>query len=543
MKVFNNVYAATLIASALTACGGGGGGTVTPVNSVPSADFDAEVFGHQSWSALSPVQQRENMPTGVMKGPFAEIVGTSEYNCTSDEYSLTDSPKELIAIDPDVPIMWLGNLIQGDSHLKVGSLAELSIDERAPININIDLLIGDNSRRVTKPSLTTVNAAIGDLVANAVAVGHEASSNVFFTSKEAHSTVQTSLDLGFTAEYLGGSAEGSLSVDKQGNQSTFFAYFLQDAFTVSMELPTSPHDMVTDDFSQSALDDLKRRGQIADNNPPLYISSMTYGRVLIYKMTSSYESSRIQAALSASYNGLTGGGGGYSEAELRATLAEAKIEIASFGGNQASVEALIRSGQLRDYFTGDTKLTSMTPISFELRNLQDNTIAEIARTTNYDLKKCAYVGDTRPPVGETIKIYLDRVRIPFDCDGGIDKGDIFGRFDVISHNPSNNSDFTRRMYTIARDKNVKVGSGNDLNLSSRDYTINKYYGKTFRISAQLKDADGGANGADDIVGNWNANQFGIAGLAPGSYSKRAVSNCGDKQPTLYYRLERVGYIY
>ena len=55
-----------------------------------------------------------------------------------------------------------------------------------------------------------------------------------------------------------------------------------------MELPSAPHDMVTDALTQEELDDLKARGKIGEENPPLYISSMTYGRVLIYKITSKY---------------------------------------------------------------------------------------------------------------------------------------------------------------------------------------------------------------------------------------------------------------
>ncbi len=57
---------------------------------------------------------------------------------------MTETPKEFVAIDPDTSVMWLGNLIQGRSHLKVGSLEELSIHERAPLTISINLLNSDN---------------------------------------------------------------------------------------------------------------------------------------------------------------------------------------------------------------------------------------------------------------------------------------------------------------------------------------------------------------------------------------------------------------
>lgn len=521
----------------LGACNGGAGESATP------ADFDSEVYGNQSWTKLSPQKQAADMPTGKIENA-TEVVDTHQYACTSTEYSMTKTPKEFISIDPDASIVWLGNLIQGDSHLQVGELQELPISERAPLSISIDLLRADNFRIVAHPSLITVNAAIGGLIEDAVNAGHEASTDVYFESKEAHSTEQTSLDLGFTAEYLGGRAETSLSVDNQGEEHTFFAYFIQRAFTVSMVLPTAPHDMVTDAFSQEQLDTLKGRDKIGDSNPPLYVSSMTYGRVLIYKMTSSDSKQRIKAAINASYNGLAGGGSGYTEAELQKTLSTAKIEISAFGGNQANIEALIRTGELRSYFTGDTKLTSMRPISFELRNLQDNTTAHITRTTEYNVKQCTYLGETTPPIGEKVKVIFDKVYIPSDCDGGIDKGDIYGRFDVIAGD-INGNDVTTRVKTISRNNVVKVQSGNTLQLGAAGSSVifNRYHGKTFRISGQLMDADGGTRGSDDIVGNWNANQFDIATAAPGTRTKRAVSNCNGNNPTLTYRIEKVADIY
>jgi hypothetical protein len=522
----------------LVACNGGSSSATT---SETSADFDSEVYSHKFWSELSPDAESVNEPTGVVKETF-EIDGIEKYRCTNEQYSLTESPKEFVAIDPDTSVMWVGNLIQGKSHLKVGSLEELPIHERAPLTLSIDLLRGDNFRIIDEPSLSTVNAAVGDLIESAVAAGHEASSIVHYESKEAHSSRQASLDFGFTAEYLGASTEGSLSVDKIAKEKTFFAYFIQKAFTVSMELPSAPHDMVTDALTQNQVDDLKDRGKIGEDNSPLYISSMTYGRVLIYKITSKYSESEIKSAINASYDGGVGGGSVSISKTDKDVLASASIEISAFGGKQSNIEALIRSGQLVDYFTGDTQLDSMQPISFEVRNLQDNTIAGITRTTEYDIKQCVFEEMTVPAKGEIVKVHFDKVYIPYDCDSGVNKGDIYGRFDVIAAD-ENGHETTTRVVTVGE---TKVQSGNTLNLPAPvdpEMKFARYNNKAFRISGQLKDADGGAKGADDIVGNWNANKFDIAKLKAGAHTKTAVSNCGGSNPKLTYRIKHVNYIY
>ena len=311
-----------------------------------------------------------------------------------------------------------------------------------------------------------------------------------------------------------------------------------------MELPTSPSDMVTDEFTQANLQVLKEQNDLGEDNPPLYISNVGYGRVLIYKMTSNHTKERIQAAINASYTGVAGGSSGYSEVDLQQTLSTAKIEIATFDGDDSNIEALIRTGRLSEYFTGDTELSSTKPISSEVRRLMDNQKADIVRTTEYEVKTCNYIGKTIPSIGERIRVYFDKVSIPSDCDcdGDVNKGDIYGRFDAIYTNVYTGGDETRRAVTIGQ---TKVQSGNTLTITNNpNYAdFDKYYGRTFRISGQLKDANRGARGTDDIVGNWNANQFDISRLAPGTKTKRAVSNCNGNNPLLTYRLERLNYIY
>ena len=150
----------------LAACNGSGG----EVAAERVADFDKEVYSHQFWSQLSPEVEPRN-EFKELTPEYTEIVETDQYSCSDEIYSMTDTPKEFVAINPDESVMWLGNLIQGDSHLQPGSLEELSIRERAPLNISISLLRADNFRIVEEPSLLTVNSAIGELIQNAVDAG------------------------------------------------------------------------------------------------------------------------------------------------------------------------------------------------------------------------------------------------------------------------------------------------------------------------------------------------------------------------------------
>ena len=549
-RVRGRLFAPALVAASvgLAACGGGGdggsgagpgGGPPPPPPSVTF--FNDEVNSHQVWAQLSPELPASEEKVGTPE-LVEEIDGTSRFQCSRQTYSLADTPKEFVSIDPDRSVVWVGSLIQGRSHYQVGDLQELPIRERGPVTLSISLLRADNARTVPVASKDAVDSAIGDLVERAAAAGFRASSDVYYESTEAHSSSQVSLKLGLSGEYLGGAAESRLQIDKVGAERTLVAYFIQRAFTVSMESPARPSDVLGAGFTQARLDELKADNLIGADNPPLFISSIAYGRVLMYKMTAKYERERIAAAIEASYRGVAGGVAGYSEADLRKTLSEARIEVATFGGDVANVEALIRDGNLRSYFTGDTSLTAMRPISFELRRLRDRQIARISRTTEYAVKECAYAGDTRAPIGEQMRVKFTRVRIPHDCDGGADPGDIFGRFDVINTDAAGNR-FTNRVFTINRSDARSVASGNTLEINATSLPLVRYYGKPFEISGELMDADGGLNGGDDIVGRWNANTFSIARLAAGSYTKTATNNCSGQNPVLTYELIFDGYVY
>ncbi|MGI9305036.1 MAG: hypothetical protein ACR2RB_20375 [Gammaproteobacteria bacterium] len=137
-----------------TACGGGGGGTDN-VPPAQKADVNAAMSTLPDWETFSPTKPsgddvvvEESPPE-----PVEEIAGTNKYSCTSTPYDMTETPKEIVMFSPNASIMWLGNLIQGYSYKEgLGSLDELSIRERAPLKISIDLLTAENNRVVENPS-------------------------------------------------------------------------------------------------------------------------------------------------------------------------------------------------------------------------------------------------------------------------------------------------------------------------------------------------------------------------------------------------------
>jgi hypothetical protein len=346
-----------------------------------------------TWSEFSPPREPADGISGE-GAHYTENVDETIYDCTNTPYSLTENPEKVVTLDPDANVLWLGALLQGKGYKDgIGSLAELPIRERAPLTISLDILSADNMRVVQNPSLGTVHQAVGAMVSAAVTSGNRGGSSVSFSQEQMHSVNQAALKLGASAGYMSVSVKASLSASRTAAEKTVTAYFVQKMFTAAVQLPEGPMDFFSDEFTDEVLAQHRAAGRIGADNLPVYVSSITYGRVLMFSFTSTSNITDIRAALSASFSSIAGA---EIEARYLDILNKAKISVVTVGGEGKNATALIQNGQLRDYFTEESALTSARPISYTVRNLGDNSIARVSETTEYNIVECM----ARPQTGE-----------------------------------------------------------------------------------------------------------------------------------------------
>jgi len=393
-----SLWRASLALAALllfVACGGpdGPGGSGTSV--------DAFVAALPAWDDVAPpVVENAGEPTGEAPVMDEEEVDGIVYTCSTTPYSISKNPSEMALFNPDASVLWPGALIRGGSHLAVGSLELLALgrERRAPLGISIQGggvlgIPGGVSTVVDQPVGSTIREGINQLVVNAlgadVAVGAGASS---FRSVESHSTSQTLVSLGLDARYLGAEASARLDYSKDASQRTYTAYFVQRLFTIAVDLPERPSSLFAAAVTGA---DLEALG-VSGSNLPLYIDSVSYGRILMFSFTSSDSRERIEAALEFSYNSPAGGVDGFAEADLQETLSTARIEVFALGGPNTGVQNLIRDGSLASYFEAPLEINMVEPISFTLRNLGDNTLAKVGDTTSYEVRTCVPSGAALP---------------------------------------------------------------------------------------------------------------------------------------------------
>lgn len=399
---------AATLAAALALGGCGDDSPAAPPAAPPApANLDAFFSAVPEWSTFSPLLPASNVATGSPSDLGTMLIDDDPYTCTVTPYSLANTPDKVVTLNPDVEVLWVGSLLQGNGYRGgIGSLAELPIRQRAALDVTINLLADDTRRTVTDPTVATVTQAIGELVSSAAAAGHRAGSNIEYRSEVTHSVVQAMIKMGLSANYSGANIRAELGASINTEKRTVTAYFAQQMFTVSMVLPQRPQDVFSDAFTEDVLADQVGRGRMGPSNPPVFVSSVTYGRILMFTFTSTSTEAKINQTLNAMYDKMELGG--ELSSELRTVLDNAEIRVITVGGDAENALALIRNNNLAEYFAADAPLTTARPISYTVRNLKDNVTAQVSETTDYNLQQCA--PSTLVATGAEYEIWPDRLR-------------------------------------------------------------------------------------------------------------------------------------
>lgn len=342
-------------------------------------DLGAYLASLRAWEAIAPQEPDERH---CLREPQRTHL-TSPHGYVTEvrtSYSLTRTPEEIITFHPNVEGLWPGALVSGQTAVN-GLLREIGItaDKRKPLRITIDNLATKPSELVEKPDTGKVTDAIKEMVRD-VSGGYR---NQVFTSREAFSDEEIALNFGFSASYAGFTGGTKVSASRKETMNTVVAYLKETAFTASCDTNRLPNDWMNEAFTYRVLEDLKNAGRIGVENPPLVVSSVTYGRILMFTFTSSENITDITAALNFGYNSSI-----HVDAELelkyKKIIREAQITLISVGGSAKAVHDLLQSRALPDYFKELPSLADYAPMGFVLKTLDTNIPARMSETTAFD---------------------------------------------------------------------------------------------------------------------------------------------------------------
>lgn len=300
---------------------------------------------------------------------------------------LTQTLEKFVAFNPNADALYVGSLIQGKS-LVDGVLSPIKTN-RTPLTITVTDLINSNpalsfSKKVNVPSLASVTDAVSKILSQNLTV--EQPAKVTYTQTTMNSVEEAFLKLGASYKWMTGSVKGSFQQSKINTKSRFMVRFVQSYYTVACDAPSNPASFIA---TTAKITDIKN--YIGKENPPTYISSITYGRELWMMIESSYDEERMKATLDATFNGGFGSGELNLSAEQRKMMSESSIQILALGGGGTPIIKLLtgdKVSQLKEYLTAGANYSKKSPgsiISYNVRYLKDNDIAKVSSFTDYTI--------------------------------------------------------------------------------------------------------------------------------------------------------------
>jgi hypothetical protein len=391
----------TALLSVCIACGGAHHGSpssvVPPTNPAPmtsSTALEAYLGTLASWQKPAAPSESET-PVGPAYTDTAKDPVSNQdksFRCTNYEHDVTKNYDQILWLAGAQTAVKPGMVIQGEA-FKNGSLLPVPL-RRSKTTVSIDLGVENPTRTVDQASTATLQGAIADLQREADTLA-DLPSTLTFNSEEVTSTQQIAFALGVHASYDGliasGSFDSSFSHETGLTQHTVTAKLVQPMYTITFaddELPT-PASFFAGDLTDDEWKTQAQLGTISSTNAPVFISSVTYGRMLLFTLASSQGESadQLSAAVRASASAFSGSA--TVDASQKQTLQTSTIDVLAIGGSSQAAAAALSSGDLSQFFA-KISATDAVPISFVVKTVTGTReIALLGDVTKYQAAKCA----------------------------------------------------------------------------------------------------------------------------------------------------------
>ena len=445
MLALRSLFYTTLLALFVVGC-----------DSAPSATPETTPDGDSIGDYLATLTYDANallnvQPSDAAREPIDTTVtteqdGNIERTCTRTTYNLQNNFEEIAILRPTADVVWPGALVEANQSLLDG-LPEPARFDRAPVKIRVDLPgIGANgTKTIETPDQANVQTAIDEALewwnANAYEEGYvnaSSSSNRITTS---YSSTQASLDVGLNVAWATGDVQSQFNYETSETQRVVMATYKQAFYTVTFvqESGAQPEDVFGPNVT---LEDV--RSAFNRDAPPAYVASVTYGRIIMFRMqtSSSYTSAEVEAAFRYAAGSQVEGD---MEARYQEILERSTVEVITLGGNAAVASEAVTArsaGDLEPIITGENAVYSRSnpgvPISYVVKYLKDDQLAKLGYTTEYTATECSSV-----QTANTITVNLKEFFVRKDCDGGLNGDGEFQFRAIVNGGGTRAGDFIR----------------------------------------------------------------------------------------------------
>lgn len=338
----------------------------------------------------------------------SDVEESETQRCAVSQMLLSSSNSEFFLLDPTTDVIYPGAMLDGNS-VPTGEYTPILAD-RAPITISVSLPTVNQTSPVTtieNPKLSSVRTAVNNLLST-MEVG-TTPAYMQLTREQTYSKSglarSISVSFGDPTKALGGTV-----TFEEGEETTKVVIkFVQKYYTIDLDYPQRPSDWFLDSATLPTKEDL-------GNVSPVYVSSVTYGRMALITIESTESYDNIVGAINASMSvlpkGVLDGAGGVAEAaadagEIKAEIEQKHSEVFStfkmdmmvLGGSASAAANLITVGNsidsyanaLSTFINEGANWSPESPgvmLSYKLRHLSDNSIANIVLADRYTVRNC-----------------------------------------------------------------------------------------------------------------------------------------------------------
>lgn len=294
----------------------------------------------------------------------------------------------LTALQPTADVLWPGSLIRGDSIFNVPTPLT---PPRRPISLTLSYVgvpaagseLPTVFTTVPQPEHGTVTNAIRRLVRDNTTSGM---APLYSGTVERYSS-RDELSLFLGASYSGASADvqAALSVNTAQSEESLVVFLVQTYYTVSVQAPWRPSDPL-DGVTRDELREVLGENQYS----PAYISSVSYGRMLVASFVTTKDSLALKQKLHAAFSGLVSSGKLDESFSKDEVVQKCTCRVAVVGGPLdvhptpiGGFDALVG---IEKWFVEGARFgpnIGAFPISYSMRWLRDNSFCQARFTSDF----------------------------------------------------------------------------------------------------------------------------------------------------------------
>lgn len=424
-----------------------------------------------------------------VEGPPGSPAADGDYQCVKTPVEEVRQYDQLLGQLSVGDVLWPGSLLRGDS-VYSGRLTPIVLP-RAPLEFSVSLESlggGARSANLASPSLSSYRDAVGQILAQQVSGSTPARISAEIEEVASEEQLAVALGASVTAPVVASVKAGFDFNDTQA-RSRFVVKFFQLYYTVDVDPPSLPHDF----FAPSVtVDDVA--AVVGGDNPPVYVSSIGYGRQVVFTFESSLAKQELQAALDFVYRGGAEVSGNVSltHSEVLSNTKSTAFILGGDGGG-AAMAAIGNLEQLRAFIVAGGNYSPSSPgaaIAYKLAYVRDHTPVQVSYASMFEQRTCSRVT-------QKLHVVLEKLTV---VNAG---GDLGGDLEIYGSVVARGSGGTQTLMNLSNTEYKQLGANQSFPpagiIGEAIVPVRPQGGSLLHLTTDLYDDDGIADDAFGVT--------------------------------------------